>query len=180
MEKSMLDKQEQKNILREIKDIIKKNDRKTMENIIYYGEMTTDMIWKSVYYMFNYNQIMKLLAKKIRAVDFMQLVYERRLFQTYFLYKELGYTDRAEKIKQKIKNLNKEIKQIKSEIMSLRTQLREMYSEHKEKIDAIMTEIEEETRKELGEQQEPEDEKEIEFDEEVFGLEELEVNKNEL
>ena len=173
----MLSKDEQKHLLREIKNIIKQNDKATMENIIYYGEMDVDMVWKNAYFMFNYNQIMKLLIKKIRAVDFVKLLYERRLYQTYFLYKELGYTDRAQKIREKIRNFDKEIKRIKDEIMSLRTQLREMYNEHKEKIDAIMTEIEEETQKELGEQQKP---KEIEFDdEEVFGLEELEAT-NEL
>lgn len=154
----MLDKKELEHIEQEIRKIWNTKDQQAMEDILYYAEMDADVLWKSIYFSFNYGQVLRLIRKKLDAVEFLRVVYERRLWQGYFLYKISGAEEEAERILGKIHNLDNEIQKIKQEILSLRTYIRqelqknrELVREYAKKIQRIDEMSEEELERELDE-----------------------------
>ena len=156
----MLDKRELLHIEQEMRKILAKGDEKAIEDIIYYAEMDADVLWKSIYFSFNYNQILRLIRKKLHAVEFLRAIYERRLWQGYFLYRISGNTEDAKRILEKIEGLEEKIKEIKQEILSLRTYIkqelqrnREMVQEYTKKIQYIDKMNEKELEEELDELQ---------------------------
>lgn len=156
----MLDKKELAHIEQEIRKIWNTKDQQAIEDILYYAEMDADVLWKSIYFSFNYNQVLKLIRKKLHAVEFLKVIYERRLWQGYFLYRLSGAEEEAERILGKIHNLDNEIQKIKQEILSLRTYIkqelqrnRQMVREYAKKIQRIDEMSEEELERELDELQ---------------------------
>jgi len=154
----LLDKKELEHIEQEIRKIWNTKDQQAMEDILYYAEMDADVLWKSIYFSFNYGQVLRLIRKKLDAVEFLRVVYERRLWQGYFLYKISGAEEEAERILGKIHNLDNEIQKIKQEILSLRTYIRqelqknrELVREYAKKIQRIDEMSEEELERELDE-----------------------------
>lgn len=138
----LLDKEQQRNIWQEVKKVVKKQDKEAIEQILYYGEMDIDLAWKSFYLSYNYNELMKWIKKKLRSIDFMQYIYEYRLFQLYFLYKEIGKEQDAQRIREKIKNLQTEIKEKRKEVLSIYTEIKELQKIHGDKIKEYMEAIE--------------------------------------
>lgn len=156
----MLDKRELEHIKQEVYKVWNAKDQQAIEDILYYAEMDADILWKSIYFSFNYNQILKLIRKKLHAVEFLRAIYERRLWQGYFLYKISGNAEDAERILEKIKGLEEKIKEIKQEILSLRTYIkqelqrnREIVQEYTKKIQHIDQMDEKELEEELNELQ---------------------------